>query len=104
VADVEAMTIGKAGYDLSEQADGFFFGEGAVAGYVVEKLATFDILQYKVSIGKGKQGLKGVGVFDAQLSPIFPDIVEIDNVRMLNELHDYDFSLNAEWHQSKAGC
>ena len=34
---------------------------------------------------------------DLQLAPVLPHIVEPDDIRMLDQLHDHAFPFNAEW-------
>lgn len=65
---------------------------------VVEQLSAFNILENEISMLQNRQQrlYRSSGYRHLQLRLGLPNIVESHNVRVFNELHNDDFSLNTQ--------
>ena len=75
------MAVAQGGEDLAQVAHGLVLREVPGLDEVVEELAALDVLEHEV-----------------ELAAVLPDVVELDDVGMLDQLHDDDLAFDAEGH------
>ena len=97
MADVKAMAVGESRNHLTKYSNSFRFRQVAVLTYMVEKLTPFDKLQNEVPSSPGQSACSTQKATDAdlQFTPVLPDIVKTNDVRMLNELHNNHLPFDA---------
>ena len=97
MANVEAVAVGETRDHLTKYAHSFRFRQTAVFTYVIEELAAFDELQNKVSSSSGQSVHcnRDATIVDSQFTPVLPNVVKTDDVRMLNQLHNHHLPFNA---------
>lgn len=98
MADVVSMAVRKTRNDLAKQADSFFLGQSSPAGDIVEEFSPRNIFKDEISVilHQPESGSSGLTVL--QFPPIFPHIVQADDIWMIDELHDDDFPFDTKWH------
>lgn len=101
MANVETMAVSQPCNYLTEKTDCFFLWQGTVLGNIVKEFASLDIFKDKVP-GKKKRFSKlarpSCRSKNLQLAAVFPHIVQTDDVRMLDQLHDYHLTLDTTRH------
>lgn len=102
MANVEAVAVGETRNHLAKYADSFRFRKTAVLTYMIKELAAFDEFQDKVpsSCDQSSHSSRDAINVDSQFTPVLPDIIKTNDIRMLNELHNHHLPLNAQWNRA----
>lgn len=86
MAYVEPVAVGETRDHLTKYANGFRFGKTAVFNYMVKELAALNEFQDEVSLSSGQSVRfnRDAVIADSQFTPILPDIIQTNDVRMLD--------------------
>ena len=97
MTDIEAVTIIDRMNDLLEVVKRFAFRQSAPLNQVIEEFTPWNVFHDQKSDHEEISVMQSneVEIFasNLQFAAGFPDIVKVENVRMVDEFHDYNFPL-----------
>ena len=92
------MTKANSAEDLTEEHQRFLLIEATrLGGNVVEELSVVHVFQHQIAAYALEEFTTRV-LGRSHLSTIFPNIIELHDVRMLDQFHDGNLSFNTNWH------